>query len=403
MVIHVGGNSSERPCVRSPMRRTRRLRSFASTLAFMLAAGTASACSTAYEPPVRPAALPEVPAFPLAEEVWPDAFFETPGWIKDVRAVQPMAMLSSHEVLLANPSGRHPVLVSYDRWTGRHRVLARIPDGPAGHWIAKAASGAGHVAWMARVGGDGSPPRIQIWAMPASGGPRRLLAEFSGKGYSTSALGGFEIADGHVVWWTHSFETVYRVPLSGGSVEPIPGEGHDYMSSWPWAHDGRGSLLNLATGEQRNVADMDGLSRRCGPEWCVSELDPRVYELTNVVMQRVDGSGRTLIPGTHMAEALLHDRFGFFDPPFVRGGGSLVISMSRSVGTLGSATVLYDRCTGRSALIDLSRKRPTTVDMPDYIRLGGSAPGGPLLFWRASGNRYMVMDVSRVPVGRCSP
>jgi hypothetical protein len=162
-------------------------------------------------------------------------------------------------------------------------------------------------------------------------------------------------------------------------------------------------LLNLATGEQRNVADMDGLSRRCGPEWCVSELDPRMYELTNVVMQRVDGSGRTLIPGAHMAEALLHDRFGFFDPPFARGGESLVISMGRSVGTLGSATVLYDRCTEQSALIDPPRKQPTAVDIPDPIRLGGSAPGGPLLFWRASGNRYMVMDVSRIPAGRCSP
>ncbi|MEU4541050.1 hypothetical protein AB0G15_40070 [Streptosporangium sp. NPDC023825] len=373
------------------------------SLALTLAAGTASACSTPYEPPTRPAALPKVPAFPQAERVWPDAFFETPGWIKDVRAVQPMVMLSSHEVLLANPGGRHPVLVSYDRWTGRHRVLARIPEGPAGHWIAKAASGNGHVAWMARVSGDGAPARMQIWAMPASGGPRELLAEFPGQGYSPTTLAGFEIADGHVIWWPHSLEAVRRVSLAGGPVESISGQGHHYMAAWPWAYDGRDSLLNLATGERREVAETGGLSRRCGPEWCVSELEPAMYELTKVVMQRVDGSGRTLVPGTHMAEALLHDRLGFFDPPFVRGGESLIVSTGRSVGTLGSAAVLYDRCTGLSALIDPPRKQTDAADLPDPIRLGGSAPGGPLLFWRASGNRHMVMDVSRVPADRCSP
>ncbi|MDH2429378.1 hypothetical protein [Sphaerisporangium sp. TRM90804] len=368
-------------------------------LLVVMLAGTFSACRSADEPPARSAAPPTAPSLPPAGDVWPDAFFETPARISGVRAVRPVAMLGEREVLLADPSSTHPVLVGYDPRTRAHRVLARVPEGPAGHRIAKAASGAGRVAWMANVRGDGDPPRIQIWVMPVSGGAPELLTEFPGQGFSPSALDGFEIADGHVVWWSGAL--VHRVPISGGAVRRVKTEGYDYMSSWPWAYDKEDGLLNLATGERRAVAAMDGGSRRCGAEWCVSELTPKAHELTRVVTQRVDGSGRTLTPGVHMEEALVRDRFGFFDPPFVQGGAFMVTTMGRPVGTLGTATVLYDRCTGRSALLDPSASAATD-GRPEQIHLGGSAPAGPLLYWKSGGDRYTVLDLSRVAADGCS-
>ncbi|MFI7696833.1 hypothetical protein ACIBQ6_47730 [Nonomuraea sp. NPDC049655] len=49
---------------------------------------------------------------PAAEDVWPEAFFSVPRWFSDTRDVRPLAMLSRHEVLMADPNEHRPILVN---------------------------------------------------------------------------------------------------------------------------------------------------------------------------------------------------------------------------------------------------------------------------------------------------
>ncbi|MDP9863460.1 MULTISPECIES: hypothetical protein [Streptosporangium] len=325
-----------------------------------------------------------------------------PRRFSDVRDVQPLAMLSKHEVLLADPDERRPVLVRYDRRTGKHKILATVPEGARYHWIQNVTVSDSHIVWIAAVRRpDRTTAGLELWTVPIAGGQVRSVAPVSPKPVGISTHSGqeyrLEIVGDQIVWWDDNGGPVHGVPLAGGTPTLL---GSGYISTWPWVHDGEETVTNLITKEKRTAEDVDGIDRRCGPEWCVSGADIGNYELTQVIVQRRDGSARRTVPGQFRREPLLHERFGFFDPPQVSGGG-LIGFAGRHVGSLGDASVIYDRCTGKTAVLRPKRDEPAERG-PESIRVGGSTSGGPLLFWRNDAHKqYMAMDLAAISGQGC--
>ncbi|MFI7419660.1 hypothetical protein [Nonomuraea sp. NPDC049684] len=163
-------------------------------------------------------------------------------------------------------------------------------------------------------------------------------------------------------------------------------------------HDGKNTVTNVVTGEKRSAEKVDGTDRRCGPDWCVSGVARAAGRLTQVIVQRRDGSRRSVLPGGFRRNPLFHDRFGFFDPPKVVGEGSS-ISTAR-IGTLENGSVIYDRCADTSAVLQPKEGKPAEGELT--VQVGGSLSGGPLLFWRDDARkRYMVMDLAAIPKQAC--
>ncbi|GIH98237.1 hypothetical protein Pta02_02460 [Planobispora takensis] len=263
-------------------------------------------------------------------------------------------------------SGR-PGFVAYDRRTEKHRILATAPEWgqcSACYEIGSVAVGRTRIAWTAEVyrsePWNAGKRHMELWTMPRSGGPMTMVTWLTGHGdvpFEDSLV----IEGDHAVW--KGGGDGYRVPLAGGEAERLPG----------------------------SVEPLDPEARHCGAEWCVQQLPPEPHELTAVAVERKDGSGRTTVAASG-GKPLIGDRFGLFGPPYVYDEGPLHISWPGATG------LLYDRCTGRSALLGaLEGDRTATVVTP-----GASGTDDPILFWlEPGGRRYAVVDLSRIPDRLC--
>ncbi|WP_329093331.1 hypothetical protein [Streptosporangium sp. NBC_01469] len=367
----------------------------------MLGIGVSAACGVSINNSRRPVAEVGAPALPSARKVWPQAFFVVPQFIKGIGDVTPVVMLDRNTVLLAHgdvvADDTRPAMISYDRRTGRHRVLATAPKGGVYHDVLKVALTDDEIIWIA--GGDPSPQ--QIWAMPRTGGSMRLIAApISGP----ETVDGMEVTKDEVIWWEEG--EVYRVPLAGGIPQKSSIGKHRSIASWPWAYDEQSDdITNLVTSEKRDTGAVDGLFKRCGPTWCVGAARPEQNEITQVVVQRSDGTDRRVFPGQHRQRGLAAERFGFSDPPLVYGrSGGTTISSGWSSDSLGNVAVIYDRCTGKTALLDppdvkASLSAGLQYD-PGVIRIGADK-SGTLLLWNALRERHAVMDLAGIPSGSC--
>ncbi|GAA3412633.1 hypothetical protein [Streptosporangium vulgare] len=171
----------------------------------------------------------------------------------------------------------------------------------------------------------------------------------------------------HVTWQSESGS--YRISLSGGKpqkIAPTPSPSAERL-------------------------DPDVRFMNCGAEWCAGEMMPDSYQLSTVVIQRRNGSGRTTLPAAGEGP-LIHDRFGLFGLPYVHG-----VEVNFSVKDSGSSALLYDRCTARSAWVGVRHE----TEGSNAIGQGVSGPEAPILFWRERDNRYTVLDLSRISDQPC--
>lgn len=110
-------------------------------------------------------------------------------------------------------------------------------------------------------------------------------------------------------------------------------------------------------------------------------------------VQRVDGSGRTPLPGFPLTSAgLIRDRFAVLSPPAVTGG-------TRAGDHVGAW--LYDRCADKSGLV-VFPDRDKAADAWRELRYGAATSEGPILFWETAGDSYTVPDLSRIPDATCA-
>ena len=177
------------------------------------------------------------------------------------------------------------------------------------------------------------------------------------------------ITGDHAIW--QSGDGTYRVPLAGGPSEKI----------------------DLPADPRPVKPDPEVRDFSCDVEWCVGRTRPRSNEMTTLVVQRRDGSGRATIAASS-AHSLIGDRFGLFNPPYVYGENSIHISTD----DLGSNAVVYDRCTGKIAQVGA----PQEDDESAEVLQGATSSQEPILFWPTqSEKQYIVLDLSRISDQPC--
>ncbi|MGJ6963546.1 hypothetical protein ACSDR0_16705 [Streptosporangium sp. G11] len=239
----------------------------------------------------------------------------------------PIAMLGKDAVLLTTLE-RRPAFLSFDAKTGHSRVLATAPRRTSCEKcfeVKRAALNSKQVAWLIQRGerpdARHDERHLELWTMPRTGGSLRMVTRLpAGAGDYTK---GFQVTGDLAVWW--GFNGAWSVPLAGGEPRRILPEGALRVTSWPWGYDrSRRSVVNLLTRQEnkaRHLDDTEGLY--CGPAWCVGRVTGRPHEAVQVVMQHVDGSGRTTVPGFPLAlMPPIRDRFALLHPLAVSRDGS---------------------------------------------------------------------------------
>lgn len=370
-------------------------------LAVALLVGMGTAC-TSHQSPERPERLSEVPALAPVSDVWPEALLTVPRKLKDGRTVRPLAMLSADAVLVMAGESRTAFL-SLDVRTGRQRLLATTPKwasclGCFDIHLSSMAINATHVILLVKRYKPGSQyggqPRVELWTIPRSGGPMRMMTRLptTGQGHVSD----FEIIDDLVVW--RDSDGIWRAPLTGGERGQILPDRDLDVTSWPWAYDGqRQTVINLVTRQERKAQHADDIEYLdCGPVWCVGQVTSWPREVRKAAIQRVDGSGRTTVLGDPLTLVPpIRDRFVLLRPPAVpddgRWGGS----------HLGPSAQLYDRCSRRAALLGFPDRTKAPEDWNE-ISFGAIAPDGPIVFWESGGGRYTVLDLSRITDPPCT-
>ncbi|WP_406312206.1 hypothetical protein OHA77_26775 [Streptosporangium sp. NBC_01639] len=322
-----------------------------------------------------------------------------PRKLKDSRLVMPTVMLGKDAVLLTTLEDL-PAFLSFNTRTGHQQVLTTAPKRTSCEEcfeVKRAAVNAEQVAWLIQ-GGRRPDARyderyLELWTMPRTGGPLRMVTRLpvGGDDYSK----GFQVIDDLAIWW--GFDGTWSVPLTGGEPKQILPEGTVRVTSWPWGYDrARESVINLVTRQENKAQHLDDIEEPyCGPVWCVGWMTGQPHEAMQVVMQHVDGSKRTTVPGSPLSlTPPIRDRFTLLHPLTVSGDGS---------GTpVGNSRLfqLYDRCTGQTALLGPDRARAEATS--GEIHYGAATPDMSMLFWKDSATRYTVLDVSRIADSPCA-
>jgi hypothetical protein len=236
--------------------------------------------------------------------------------------------------------------------------------------------------------------------MPRKGGALHMVARLPANVPAESAeVAGFQIIGDAVAWWGHDRD-IWRVPLSGGRPEPVLPDRNLRVSSWPWAYDEYGrTVVNLDTGQETQVTGADDMRHRlaCGPVWCVGEDWQQPWKVTRATVLRVDGSERTTVPGDALLmRPPIRDRLALLGIPTVEGDDS--VPGTWGAGELGPVVQLFDRCTGRTALLG----SPEADGEWNDIKTGAGTPDGPILYWRATQNRYTILDLARIAGRPCA-
>lgn len=253
--------------------------------------------------PVSPAAqgpseAPEGFAVRPASEVWPSAVTTIPKKTADGLTYRPVAALSPTTLLLLAESSFEKAarLDTYDTTTNRSAPLVQMPspEGKRRYYAQTVEVGDDTIVWWGKV--QGKPTWADFWVAPRSGGTARQVGEVTGALADVERIG---VTRDSLVWSVRG-GGVYRIPLEGGTPQPVPGAEGLTLISWPWASDAsenrsrnQTKLVNLATGQIIPINLPKGAHGvRCGLVWCVGARGE------GGVVQRVDGSDRRLLPGT---------------------------------------------------------------------------------------------------------
>ncbi|GAA5057504.1 hypothetical protein HNP84_000507 [Thermocatellispora tengchongensis] len=296
---------------------------------------------------------------PKAAEVWPGAVSTIPAAAGDGWRYRPVDALSPTQILLSAESSFEKAgrLEVYDTAAKRATVLTELPapEGVKGYFVQRTEVGPGHIAWYGTTPNDDTD-WADVWVVPRSGGEPTRLAELTGARSRIDAIG---VSEGHV-YWSVASGGIYRVPISGGTPEPVAGTEGLHLREYPWASDvseygdfdkNQTLLVNVETGERRQIDAVGRTNVRCGSTWCVGTEAGR-----KAVAWRLDGSGARSVPGTS---------------PFGQG-----IHLGRFVPL--STTGIYDLATGTQARIGATRD-----DGGTSLGHGTSSSPSAIFYWEA--------------------
>ncbi|KAB8194809.1 hypothetical protein FH608_016730 [Nonomuraea phyllanthi] len=324
---------------------------------------------------------------PPIEKVWPQALHKIPAKLPDGRAYYPQLLLDDHTLLVMTGvrDGTRQFLWSYDLGTGRPRRIAEIPPTKGSAIFADGvAAGGGSIVWWASYKEAGSPRVARIWTVPAAGGRPRVVTDVPlGNVMKQGHINGLTVAGSDVVF-AYEKGGVYRVPLSGGSPQPVKGAERHHILQWPWVgvHHGKAifsELLNVETGERRDAVVKPDEEVRCGVERCAGVAVR--YKTVKVEPPR-DRSGKEIkcgtrkCPDTVQSQTILRrfvrDRDGSHErelPSTFQPGDDAGLERFFKVTLWGSGNqavlTLYDADTGRSADLGIRPDAKGAMGIPD--------------------------------------
>ncbi|GAA1644125.1 hypothetical protein GCM10009733_046520 [Nonomuraea maheshkhaliensis] len=348
---------------------------------------------------------------PPVEKVWPQAVHKIPARLPDGRKYYPQLLLDDRTLLVMTgvSDGQRQYLWSYDLGTGRPERIAEIPSTKGSAIFADdVAAGGGHIVWWASVKEKGGPRVARIWTVPATGGrPRRVADVPLGDVMKEGHIQGLTVT-GSDVAFSYEKGGVYRVPLSGGSPQPVKGAERHHILSWPWVgvHQGKSifrEVLNVETGARNEAVVKTGEEVRCGVERCWGTLGR--YE-TIKVPERRDRSGKVLTCGGRkcpktvqtrtVLRGFVRDRDGSHEHEMTKllrdGGVEAGLERFFQVASLGPGeqfvAALYDADTGKSAELGLRPEDGRGMAMPDS--------GSDRLLAYEVGDEMYVLDLAAI-------
>ncbi|MFG6194173.1 hypothetical protein [Nonomuraea sp. JJY05] len=309
-----------------------------------------------------------------AAELWPRAVVRVPAYDSEGWRTQVATSMSVTEVLLLATSKKERRLEVYDSARGTIRILGSIPEARDLRYVAV---GTRYIAWYTGPLGGGP---VNFWIMPRAGGAARRVSQVA------QDVDSFGVTEDALVWSVRG-GGVYRMPVTGGTPQLLPGTDGLRLTYWPWAAGAiRNRIVNLETDESTEVSLPDGVrSMQCHPEWCVGAQGQRA------IVQRVDGSERQILPEqlrpiTSARLGLLGDRYAIFgvrDEPMKRGV------------PLG---VVYDLETGAMAKLG---ERPFAAGDGSVGYGYSTSPSTAPFWWTGSrvqdAKEYIVLNVAAIP------
>ncbi|MBF9130897.1 hypothetical protein I0C86_18315 [Plantactinospora sp. S1510] len=359
-----------------------------------------------------------VPAFTTAlespERVWPEAVRRLPGTLPDGREYGVLAILDDDRYLVESPRwGARSIpenqLASYvspqappsvfDVRAGTVRALGD-PTAAAGktrYGVPDFAVLGDELLWWATyIRGDIFVRELWSARLDGTAAPRLLHTPAP----ADRALPTLGVAGDHVYWYQEGAPAgIYRLSAAGGTPTPVPGAegfypavsgpGHDGLSPWVDNADvpspTSGELWNLVTGQRLRWTTQPSANVSCDPVLCSGQTrDGQPF------VQRLDGSGYQLLP--------YRGSFNFQMYPAV--DGRFGVGAVRVDG--GPAPFVWDRSTGRTALITTVPPNPITTVSPGGAKPARDAPatllGRALLgadaatvqWWDGAGGFYLL-------------
>ncbi|MER7500525.1 hypothetical protein AB0L05_12130 [Nonomuraea pusilla] len=337
---------------------------------------------------------------PSIEKVWPQAVHKIPAVLPDGRDYYPELLLDDRTLLVITgiKGGKRRFLWSYDLHSGKPTRIAEIPLTKGSQSFADdIAAGGGNIVWWAYK--EAGKNRVaQIWTVPVRGGTPRPVSDVP-MAHATKQLG--QITDltvvGTEVIFAYEKGGVYRVPLSGGQVQPVKGAEQQHILRWPWVGTHRVmddflELFNAETGERRHAVVAADEEVRCGVircmgmkvryekvpctvKSCADKTKKERVILRSFVRNR-DGSGERALPAAT-------DLFGPTDLALDRFFKHVL------QGPRGeSVMALYDVETGKTADLGL---RPDAKGFISVPQSGRDA----LMTYRV-GDQMYVLDLSTI-------
>ncbi|MFC6082110.1 TolB family protein [Sphaerisporangium aureirubrum] len=324
---------------------------------------------------------------PPVEKVWPQAVHKIPAKLPDGRAYYPQLLLDDRTLLVMTgvSDGKRQFLWSYDLRTGQPRQIAEIPPTKGSAIFADGvAAGSGSIVWWASYKEAGGPRVARIWTVPAAGGQPRPVTDVPlGNVMKQGHINGLTVTSSDVVF-AYEKGGVYRVPLSGGSPQPVKGAEQHHILQWPWVgiHQGKAifrELLNVETGERRDAVVKADEEVRCGVDRCTGVA---VRYKTVKVKRPRDSSGKEIKCGTRrcpdtvqtqtILRRFVRDRDGSHErhlPSTFQQGDDASLERFFKVTLRGpgnqAVLTLYDADTGRSADLGVRPDAKGTMAIPD--------------------------------------
>ncbi|GAA4222648.1 hypothetical protein FHR32_003845 [Streptosporangium album] len=324
---------------------------------------------------------------PPIEKVWPQAVRTIPAKLPDGRDYYPQLLLDDRTLLVMTGvmDGSRQFLWRYDLDSGSPTRVAEIPPTKGSAIFADGvAAGGGNIVWWASYKEPGKDRVARIWTVPVRGGTPRPVTDVPlGNVMKQGHINGLTVA-GQDVIFAYEKGGVYRVPLSGGQMQPVKGAERQHILQWPWVgtHQGKNifaKLFNAETGERRDAVLTADEEVRCGVDRCAG-MKVRSQVVRREPVRNRSGKevkcGTRPCPKTMRVETILRrfvrDRDGSRErelPANFQLGDDAGLERFFKVNLMGpgnlSVLSLYDADTGQFADLGIRRDAEGVRRIPD--------------------------------------